>query len=423
VAARNTLSERGVFVLGLWNVATGEEASLPEDPDHIEHTGVISAFAFSPDGRHLATASMDYSIRLWDFERRQRLATFHGHLSEVWAVTFSPDGQAIVSGAKDGSVKWWPVRPPVKEDVVPGSFLPPLAISPDSHRLAAAHQGAIVFFNLATLEREQEIPLGNAPRSGPARPPAAAFSQDLTLLAHAHEDGRVQLWHTTTGESTTFRVSERGPQQVALSPDGRALVTSGFGRSLRWWDLRSGTNVVLETEARRAFFSPDGRILAGLAGWGSNVELWDTTPLTLRTNVVSEVELPGEVAAAFSPDSRLLAVACADDTVRLWDTTTGAPVGICAGHKQSISSVAFAPDGKTLATASDDNTIKLWNVATQQELLTIRRLGGALRTLLFSPDGRLLVGRRSSVSPTGGLGIYRTPSFEETDAGRATAKP
>jgi len=104
-----------------------------------------------------------------------------------------------------------------------------------------------------------------------------------------------------------------------------------------------------------------------------------------------------------------------DDTIRLWDTTTGQSLGACTGHKQDVWSVAFSPDGKTLVTASDDSTLKFWNVATRQELLTIRRLGGALRALHFSPDGQLLVGGTSSSSRTGGLYFYRAPRADAAD--------
>ena len=428
VATRNTLSEYGVFVLGIWNVRSGDPTAMPDDPEHIEHTGIISSLAFSPDGQRLATASLDYSIRLWDFFTRQRLGTFQGHLSEVWALAFSPDGQSLVSGAKDGSVKWWPVRRQQKEDGIPGLWQPPLAISKDSRKLAAfrqgaddsrkpaaLRQGAVVIFNLATREREVEIPLVNQSDRGRFRlPSAVALSEDLKTLAQSLDDGRVQLWNTETRETTELKVSDRPVSLLALSPDGRSLITGGFGHALRWWDLRNPTNLVLESEAYRVLFSPDGRTLAAFQR-GDTVDLWDVTTRTLRTNLVSEVELRFDLAAAFSPDGRILALVCSDDTVRLWDTMTGNMLGTCTGHKQGVSTVAFAPDGKTLATASDDSTLKLWNVATQQELLTIRRLGGALRTLLFSPDGRLLVGRRSSSVSTGGLRFYRAPAFSETD--------
>jgi WD40 repeat protein len=425
VAARNAPSEHGVFVLSIWDARSGEEhAVMPENPDHVEHTGIISSLAFSPDGRILATASMDYSIRLWDFESRKRLATFQGHLSEVWCLAFSPDGQTLVSGAKDGSVNCWPVRGEQKEDVVPGQWQSPLAISKDSRRLAGLRQGAIVVMDVNTRETGPELPLaGQADRGRFRLPGAVGMSDDLTTVAQGLDDGRVQLWNTATRESTAIKVSDRPVSLLTLSPDGRSLVTfsGGFGPTLRWWDLRSGTNALIESEAFRVLFSPDGQTLAAFQR-GDTVELWDAPTRSLRTNLVNELPLRFEASAsiptaAFSPDGRVLAIACSDDAVRLWDTAAGRLLGLCTGHKQSVSSVAFSPDGKTLATASDDRTLKLWNVATGQELLTIPRLRGALHTLLFSPDGSFLVGRISTSASTGGLRFYRAPLLSEIDAG------
>ena len=415
VAARNTLSERGVFVLSIWDAQSGKEvAVMPEDPEHIEHTGVISSLVFSPDGKTLATASLDHSIRLWDFAARQLRTTLQGHLNEVWAVAFSPDGGSVASGAKDGAVKLWPTRAQPKDDGIPGSWQP-LAFSRDSRTLAAlSREGAVAFLNLATREPEQRFQL-DSPRFGLM--PSVALSEDLKVLARGSKDGGVRLWNTQNGEITALKASDSPVELVALSPDGRALVTGGRAQPLRMWDLRAGTNTLLKSEAHRVLFSPDGRTLAAFQR-STTVELWDVATRALRTNLVVE-PAPGFVVA-FSWDGGVLATTVGpsdfDNAIRLWDTATGRLLGTCTGHKQPVFSVAFSPDGKTLATASDDSTLKIWNVATQQELLTVRRLGGTLRGLMFSPDGRLLAGASGVFARSAGIRFYRAPLPGEIDA-------
>ena len=256
------------------------------------------------------------------------------------------------------------------------------------------------------------------PRRGFGFRPSVALSADLRTLAQGLDDGSVRLRNTETGDITNLKASDSRVDLIALSPDGRILITGGHDQNLRWWDLRHHTNTVLATEAYRVLFSPDGRTLAAFQR-GDTLQLWDVATLSLRTNLVNDAQPgPGSEAAAFSPDGRILAVASSDDAIRLLDVATGKLLGTCTGHKQPVFSVAFSPDSKTLATASDDSTLKLWNVATQQELLSLRRLGGALRGLMFSPDGRLLVGSSFS-SLSGGLRFYRAPLLSEIDTANA----
>jgi eukaryotic-like serine/threonine-protein kinase len=417
VAARNLPSEHGVFSLSVWNADTGEEVGqMPADTEHPEHTGSITAIVFSPDGKKLATAGMDHSIRVWDFEKRQRIRALQGSLNEVWSVAFSPDGEHIVSGSKDGAVNEWPIDPPEQKESFAGARLP-LGFSTNGTVLAAlSRDNDVLFVNIQSGEVEKTFESSSASRG--FRPlMAVAISADLRTLATMSEGG-IKLWNTETRESTALRLPERGVSVLALSPDGGTLVTgSGWDRTLRWWDLRHGTNVVREGDCERILFSANSQLAAAFSR-DNRVEIWDVAARSVRTNFVAEPALAPAVSgaqASFSPDGRLLAIACQDDTVRLWDVGSAKQIGALIGHKQSVVSVAFSPQGRTLATASDDSTLKFWNVATQQELFTIRRLGGGLRALTFSPDGRALVAGTSSTLVSGGLRIFRAPLLSEID--------
>ncbi|HKS38424.1 MAG TPA: hypothetical protein VJW76_14620, partial [Verrucomicrobiae bacterium] len=323
---------------------------------------------------------------------------------------------ALVSGAKDGGVKLWSTRRQKKADALAGASTP-LGFSRDSRALAAFDRpDGVVFFNLETSEPVQKIQL-DVSRGMPGPHfrfgTPMAISEDLRTLVQALGDGAIKIRNTETGDTSTLKASDRPVGLVALSPDGRYLVTGEHDQLPRLWDLRTGTNTFLPVESSRVFFSPDGRVLAALNPGENSIQIVDLVTRTVRTNLAIDAQPGFNANAAFAPDSRTLAVTYQDDTIRLWDVATGALIGTCAGHKQPVFSVAFSPDGKTLASASDDSTLKLWNVATQQELLTDRRLGGAMSGLMFSPDGRSLVGGSSPFSRTSGLRFFRAPLLSE----------
>lgn len=436
VVPRNTLSPVGVFVLGFWDAMTGAElATMPDDPEHIVHTGMISSIATSPDGKLLVTGSLDHSIRIWDIERRKLVRSLQGNFSEVWSVAWPTNGHTIVSGAKDGSIRLWSALPSRQQDSIPGTWLP-LAFSLDSRKLAAVNRSnQVAFINLATEEPEEIFelaPIRFGPRGGAQmipgfrQPGSVSLSADLKVMAEGMGDGDVRIWNTQTRATYTLSATRPGPRHMMavitqLSPDGRELVAGGMGPGMTWWDLRAGTNVVIDAEAHRAVFSPDGKILA-LVGREGTLDLWSAETRTLRTNI--SLNPPPGFAIAFSADSRYLAISAGreslNDSIRLWEVARGRLIGSFTGHKQPVFSLAFSSDGRTLASASDDSTLKLWNVATRQELLTIRKLGGALNNLIFSPDDSLLVGSHFQGAE---LRFCRAPSSAAQNAKDGTVAP
>ena len=314
------------------------------------HTGVVRAVAFSPDGKTIASGARDATVKLWNVETGENIATFVRNGIGVESVAFSPNGEMLVAGTEGGPIKVW--------DVENGQ-------------------------NLATFKGEA------------SRVFSVAFSPDGKMLASGGSDNRIQLWDIETKQNVaTLTGHERVIFSVAFSPDGRILA-SGSVDDTKLWHVETGQNIYTFKHRGQVFsvaFSPDGKVLAG--GAYLDIKLWN-----IETG--KEVRLKGGTIArsgsiAFSPDGATLASASADrfggtpGTVTLWDIETGEDLATLHGHTERIPAVAFSPDGKTLASGSRDGTVKLWNVKTGENIHTYRGGGYAVA---FSPDGKTLAAR------------------------------
>ncbi len=342
----------------LWDVATGKErctlAGHSPARDFLSTRAVVSV-AFSPDGETLASGSADKTIKLWDVASGRELRTLAGHTACVYSLAFTPDGKTLASGSSDQTIKLW--------DVATGEEV----------RTLAGHTGSVY---------------------------SVAFSPDGKTLASGSMDKTVKLWEVATGrELRTLAGHADEVYPVAFGPDGKILASASDDSTIKLWEVATGRELRTlagHTRVPGVFdpvgvvsvaFSPDGKTLA--SGSADNtIKLWEVaTGRELRTLVAHT----GPVySVAFSPDGQTLASGSDDHTIKLWKVVAGRDLRPLAGHTGSVYSVAFSPDGATLASAGLDKTVKLWDVASATELAVLNAHTEAVWSVAFSPDGRLL---------------------------------
>jgi len=304
------------------------------------HDDRVNDIIFSPDGKIIATASRDKTVKLWS-DRGKEIITLRGHQEEVFGVSFSPDGKIIATASNDKTVKLWNLE---------GREL--LTLS--------GHTGGVT---------------------------RVIFSPDGKTIATASWDKTVKLWNLEGRELLTLSGHKHGIFGISFSPDGKTIATASGDKTVKLWNLEGRELLTLSGHTggvNNALFSPDGKIIA-TAGWDKTIKLWTKEGKKIASfyahnDTINKIR--------FSSDGDKILSSSSDKTVKLW-SKKGELIDVIEGHNGVVYGVAFSPNNKQIATASWDNTVKLWNLDNRK----LRILHGHKKrvfSVVFSPDGQII---------------------------------
>jgi len=296
-----------------------------------EHSGIITAVAFSPDGRTASAAGwQSNSFELWGLATGELILSFSVPLNPVAAIGFSPDGRTLVAGAfnkygtltaGDRNLSLWDVASGRKIQEFPAIAVSAVAFSPDGRMIVSVSDGGLQTWDVVaggtvrSIEGSKNAYLDYSP--------LAVSPDGHTALATGEISSSPILWELTTGKAIhTLSGHSAAVSSIVFSPDGKRALSGSSDKTLKLWDLSAG-NVI--------------RTFSGHSG-----------PVT---------------GVAISPDGRTALSGGGDDrTLKLWDVATGKMIRSIVAHWRGVSSVAFSPDGRRALSGGADETLKLWDI-------------------------------------------------------------
>uniref|UniRef100_A0A665XBU3 Notchless protein homolog 1 n=1 Tax=Echeneis naucrates TaxID=173247 RepID=A0A665XBU3_ECHNA len=333
------------------------------------HTEAVISTAFSPTGKYLASGSGDTTVRFWDLTTETPHHTARGHTHWVLSIAWSPDGKKLASGCKNGQICLW--------DPAMGAQI---------GKTLTGHTKWITLRIWDTLlGRCEKILTGH--------------TQSVTcvkwggdgLLYTSSQDRTVKVWRAKDGvQCRTLQGHAHWVNTLALSTD-YVLRTGAFEPATATVNLQDLTGSLEEIKERalQRYNKVRGSVPERLVSGSDDFTLFLWNPAEGKkplARMTGHSALVNEVL--FSPDTRLLASASFDKSIKIWDGRTGKYLMSLRGHVASVYQVAWSADSRLLVSGSSDSTLKVWDIKSGKLNMDLPGHADEVYAVDWSPDGQ-----------------------------------
>jgi WD40 repeat protein len=221
---------------------------------------------------------------------------------------------------------------------------------------------------------------------------ALALTPDGRQVVSASQDKTLKVWDLKSGgELYTLAGHEQGIKAIAVTSDGRQVVSASWNKTLKVWDLQSKRELYTlagDQNVVAIAVTSDGQ--HAISASENELKVWDLTSKcelqTWRAGIFDKIE-----ALVVTPDGRCTVTACSNGKLKSWDLDRGCELLTLTGHTRSANAIAMTADGRRIVSGSSDNTLKVWEPTNEHELFTLVGHSRSVMAVAVTPDGHQAV--------------------------------
>ncbi|MCA8994362.1 MAG: hypothetical protein KDA88_20460 [Planctomycetaceae bacterium] len=396
--------------LRIWQLGDGQLVRV------IPIVGDALDVAISPDNTRVVTSHKDGNVRVWEVSSGLLLETLTNHTGPVENVFFLNDGRTLITGSRDKTIQRAQTSNIRTIQVSPQSLAGFTLYNGGAQIIAATAEGAVqmVDVNSGNVSREFRVPVASEvapvgqqnpastenvePQFVPIQPTAVASRSDNQRIAAGTESGRVYIWNVNNGDSVLAEfLADAAISSLAFSSDNQKLAAATvrgqvqiFGPSIpgtqpqQEWMLHQ----VVETNGpvTDLRFASDSRSLWSASADGQ-IRRWAyAAPGQTR-----QFNHGGPVyGVAVTHEGKYVVSCSADQTVRVWDTTTGQQRFQLNGHQGPVHAVVLNSDETLAVSSGADGTLRLWDIVGGRQIKELIRYDSTMYSIAIHPQGNLV---------------------------------